>query len=144
MTAPTRPKLSTGRVAKPYVEASSPSRPAIPAGRLPRADADITSIEPRATEWPAGANPSWRNTSTAIPGTAHATAEVRERTPARDLAASARAKMAAATIHTQALVEVTQASAASRAAIFIRPLVAATAEVTRRAVNSGSTTAEPD
>ena len=53
-------------------------------------------------------------------------------------------KAAAATTHIHALVEVTQASAASSAAIFIRPRTAARADAVSSAVRSGSMTADPE
>src|SRR5690349_952803 len=111
---------------------------------LPRDVADITSTAPRAIEWLAGANPSWRNTRTPSAGIAQATAPARFRPPARDIAAAITANAAAAATQIHALVEVAQASAASSAASFIRWRAALSAAAVSRAVRRGSVTAEPD
>src|SRR5438067_186159 len=143
-TAPTTPNANSGRAASPNVDASSPSLPTPPDGMLPRAVADITSTAPRAIEWPTGAKPNWRKTSTPSAGTAQATAPALLRPAERDLTASMAANAAATATHIQALVEVMHANAASRAASFIRFRTAARPDAVSRAVRSGSTTAEPD
>src|SRR4030088_3612450 len=111
---------------------------------LPRVVADITSTVPRASEWLAGANPSWSKTSNATAGVAQAIPGMRDRTADLFLRVSNKAKATAATIQIQALVAVTAASAARMAAIFIRLRTAANPAPARRVVNKGSATADPD
>src|SRR4029077_6533462 len=137
-------KPNSGNVARPYVNASSPTRARAPAGMLPLVVADATSIEPRATEWLAAAKPSWRKTSTATAGTAHATAGNRRLNGARLRTSSNAARPVTAAIQIQALVAVKDASTARSAATFIRPRTAARAPAVSSAVKRGSTTADPD
>src|SRR5258706_15449965 len=111
---------------------------------LPRVVADATSSVPRATEWLAGAKPSWGKTSPARAGTAHATAGNLRLKGACLRTSSKAAKPATAPIQIQALVAVRHASTARRAATFIRPRTAARAPAVKSAVRRGSTTADPD
>ena len=92
------------------------TRASAPPGMLPRVVAEATSSEPRATEWVAGAKPSWRKTSTAIAGTAHAMAGQPRPAGARLRNSSTAVNAATAAIQIQALVAVTHANAASVAA----------------------------
>src|SRR5256886_12894749 len=144
MPAPTAPNAKRGSAGRRMVVKRSPVRPRAPSGALPRAVADTASTVPRAIEWLAGANPSCRKTRAPRAGTAQPRAAARRRRPALDRIAAIRASAAAAVTQIQALVDVTHAMAASRAASFMRPLTAARAAPETRAVISGSTTAEPD
>ena len=118
----------------------SPRRPAGLPATLPRAAAEVTSAAARATEWDAGANPSWSSTSTATAGASHSARRECPRAPARRGASRA---SAATSTHSQALVPVRQAAAASRAPSPRRPETTASAAAVSSSVSSGSATTEP-